>query len=94
MRITIQCNQLGCKHNSEYTINNKHECLLTNPRFFGKNSDERNCASKEVETTLTTHDLLEIDEAKETQKNIPWPCTHCITEDTDYCMNICPIKKN
>jgi hypothetical protein len=93
-RITIQCNQTNCKFNSEYTINNEHECTHSHPSIQRYENHPVICNTKELCTTLTTHGLLEIDEAKEIQKNVPWQCTHCITEDTEYCMNLCPIVKD
>ena len=108
-RITIQCNQTDCIHNSEYTINNEHECSLVNPDLKRGLKNKRVCNSYEKESVITTQDLLEIDEEMDKPKHptsyrdftmtekitddmIPPQCIMCITTDTDYCLNVCPIK--
>jgi hypothetical protein len=72
-------------------------------QFIRLGGSWQDCNSKERDMTdpskqITTQDLKDIDEAREQKKDVPFGCLSCKSTgddeaDKDYCMNICPVKK-
>lgn len=97
MNIQIVCDQLDCRFNANKNPNHTlGKCIHCNPDIHNV-LNKMHCFSYDEgkeKIILTTHDLLEIDETQAITKSIvPFPCKGCIEDNKDFCMNVCPIKR-